>query len=233
MSCVCRCCGTPFARQPATAEFLHEIVGQEHAKRATEIAWAGGHPIAFIGGAPAEEFASCINGRLAYARAIQPCPCGNLGNPKLECTCFPDEVRRFRGTKEWNAVRVAGGLMVEVPEAPFRAIQRGTEGNEPETAIGERVARANGVQRDRQAKLNHELTARDVRQWCAPDSEGERLLELAVQGIALTARDIMAVLRIARTIADLDVYSSCPRKSLSELQARHIAEAVAYRSVRP
>jgi magnesium chelatase family protein len=70
---------------------------------------------------------------------------------------------------------------------------------------------------------NAELSPPEVRKWCVPDAEGERLLELAMTKLALSARAIHRILRVARTIADLDAASS--------LAARHVAEAIAYRTL--
>jgi magnesium chelatase family protein len=70
---------------------------------------------------------------------------------------------------------------------------------------------------------NAELTPPEVRRWCAPDAEGERLLELAMNKLALSARALHRILRVARTIADLDAAET--------LAARHVAEAIAYRTL--
>jgi magnesium chelatase family protein len=70
---------------------------------------------------------------------------------------------------------------------------------------------------------NAELSPAEVRRWCAPDGEGERLLELAMSKLALSARAVHRALRVARTIADLD--------GADRLAARHVAEAIAYRTL--
>ena len=159
------------------------------------------------------------------AAAANPCPCGHLGDPRRECRCTPPEVRRYRA-------RLSGPLLdridlqLEVPAVPYRDLARSGSG-ERSAAVRERVLAARALQGRRLAATgrhaNAELTPPEVRRWCAPDAEGERLLELAMAKLALSARAIHRILRVARTIADLDADET--------LAARHVAEAIAYRTL--
>ncbi|MBZ5587699.1 MAG: YifB family Mg chelatase-like AAA ATPase [Acidobacteriia bacterium] len=163
--------------------------------------------------------------RFQLAAAANPCPCGHLGDPRRECRCSPVEVRRYRA-------RLSGPLLdridlqLEVPAVSYRDLSRGDSG-ERSDAVRARVLAA----RARQARrlegtgrhANAELSPVEVRRCCAPDAEGGRLLELAMNKLALSARAVHRILRVARTIADLDAADS--------LTARHVAEAVAYRTL--
>jgi magnesium chelatase family protein len=159
------------------------------------------------------------------AAAANPCPCGHLGDPRRECRCTPPEVRRYRA-------RLSGPLLdridlqLEVPAVPYRDLARCGAG-ERSAAVRARVLAARARQGRRLAgsgrHANAELTPPEVRRWCAPDAEGERLLELAMNKLALSARALHRILRVARTIADLDAAET--------LAARHVAEAIAYRTL--
>jgi magnesium chelatase family protein len=163
--------------------------------------------------------------RFQLAAAANPCPCGHLGDPRRECRCTPPEVRRYRA-------RMSGPLLdridlqLEVPAVPYRDLARGS-GGETSQAVRERVVAARARQARRLAgsgrHANAELSPGEVRRWCAPDIEGERLLELACAKLALSARAVHRILRVARTIADLE--------GAERLAARHVAEAIAYRSL--
>jgi magnesium chelatase family protein len=163
--------------------------------------------------------------RFQLAAAANPCPCGHLGDPRRECTCSPLDVRRYRA-------RLSGPLLdridlqLEVPAVAFRELARGGSG-EGSAAVRERVIAARAIQASRLAgsgrHANAELSPPEVRRWCAPDGEGERLLELAMAKLALSARAIHRILRVARTIADLE--------GATRLAARHVAEAIAYRTL--
>ncbi len=163
--------------------------------------------------------------RFQLVAAANPCPCGHLGDPRRECRCTPLEVRRYRA-------RMSGPLLdridiqLEVPSVPYRDLTRVGDG-ERSDAVRARVVAARARQGVRLAgsgrHANAELAPVEVRRWCAPDGEGERLLELAMSKLALSARAVHRILRVARTIADLD---ACER-----LAARHVAEAIAYRTL--
>ncbi len=163
--------------------------------------------------------------RFQLVAAANPCPCGHLGNPQRECRCTPPAVLSYRS-------RLSGPLLdridlqLEVTNVPYRELARGGRG-EPSAVVRERVLAA----RERAAarlgaggrRTNAEIEAAEVRRFCASDVEGERLLELASGKLGLSARAVHRVLKVARTIADLE--------SAERVLARHIAEAIAYRSL--
>ncbi|MEW6337222.1 MAG: YifB family Mg chelatase-like AAA ATPase [Acidobacteriota bacterium] len=163
--------------------------------------------------------------RFQLAAAANPCPCGHLGDPRRECRCTPLEVRRYRG-------RLSGPLLdridlqLEVPAVPYRDLAAAGSG-EPSSEVRRRVVEARALQARRLEgtgrRVNSEMLPSEVRRNCRPDPEGERLLELAVGKLALSARAVHRVLKVARTIADLE--------RAERLAARHVAEAIAYRSL--
>jgi len=151
--------------------------------------------------------------------AMNPCPCGRLGDPGESCRCTPAQVRHYRA-------RISGPLLdrfdlhVEVPRLEMRAFEA-AGGGEPSSAARLRVARARQLQVTRQGSCNAWLSDPGVRRWCAPDAAGRRLLEEAMRQRGFSGRARQRVLRVARTIADLE--GSC------ELTAVHVGEAVMLR----
>ena len=160
--------------------------------------------------------------RFQLVAAANPCPCGHLGDPRRECRCSPGEVERYRG-------RLSGPLLdridlqLEVPAVPFHELVRG-QGAEGSAHVRARVDAARSRQGERNGgRTNADLAVSEVRRLCVPDRDGERLLELAVGRLALSARAVHRILKVARTIADLE--------GSGGLAARHVAEAIAYRAL--
>jgi magnesium chelatase family protein len=150
---------------------------------------------------------------------MNPCPCGYLGHYSNRCRCTPAEIARYRS-------RISGPLLdridlqLEVPAVPPEDLLKSTAG-EASAAIRERVTRAHERQMRRQGKANARLSAREVDAHCAPDAEGAALLGRAVARLGLSARGYHRILKVARTVADLNGDAS--------LRAGHVAEAVQYR----
>jgi magnesium chelatase family protein len=163
--------------------------------------------------------------RFQLVAASNPCPCGHLGDPRRECRCSPITIQRYRARLSgplWDRI----DLQLEVPAVGFGELMARGRG-ESSAAVRARVAaaRARQLARGEQgaAPVNAALSVPQVRRWCQPDREGERLLDLAVGRLGLSARGVHRVLRVARTIADLEADQ--------DLRARHVAEAIAYRSL--
>ena len=152
--------------------------------------------------------------------AMNPCKCGFFGDSARECRCTPGQIQQYLG-------KISGPLLdridihVEIPSVPFKDL-RGDSVAESSAEIRVRVERARTVQRAR-GFYNSRIPARDVRRICALDDAGERTLEMAVRRMGLSARAHDRVLKVARTVADLDESAT--------VTAKHLAEAVQYRSL--
>ena len=143
--------------------------------------------------------------RFMLIAAMNPCPCGYLGDPVRACRCTPVEVERYRGRLS-GPLRDRIDLVLEVPAVPAALLADDGAG-EPSSSVRERVVAARGRQEARRAdtgvRLNAALQGRAVWRHCRPDATGRRLLERAVERLGLSARAYHRVLKVARTIADL------------------------------
>jgi magnesium chelatase family protein len=157
--------------------------------------------------------------------AMNPCKCGFLGHPTRECRCTPREVERYRG-------RISGPLLdridihLEVPALEYGELM-GEEAGEASAVIRARVERVRHLQQRRfgeeRTTSNAGMSAGQVREHCRLDRGSDNLLKSAVERLGLSARGITRVLKVARTIADLD--------GIDAIGQEHVAEAVQYRSL--
>ncbi|RQS70396.1 ATP-binding protein [Burkholderia sp. Bp8963] len=153
--------------------------------------------------------------------AMNPCPCGRLGDPSGRCRCSPDVAARYL-RKLSGPLLDRIDIQIDLPAlTPAELAARASAPGEPSAAVAERVARARALQLDRQGKTNHMLTGRETDDLCRPTDEGERLLREAGERFGWSARAYYRVLKVARTIADL---AGDPLPS-----AAQIAEAIRYR----
>jgi magnesium chelatase family protein len=157
--------------------------------------------------------------RFQLVAAMNPCPCGHLGDTTRECRCTPEQVQRYRA-------RLSGPLLdridlrVEVAALPPAELF-GLPPGEPSAAVAERVRRATEVQRLRQGLPNARLEARTLEQHCALQGADRNWLAEALARLGASARAAHRVLRVARSIADL---AAAPRITRS-----HLAEALQLR----
>ena len=162
----------------------------------------------------------------ALIASMNPCPCGYYNHPDKECTCPPGSVQRYMG-------RISGPLMdridlhIEVtPLSPAELTAERVE--EPSAAIRERVIRAREVQRERFREMpgvhtNAMMNTRMLRACCRLDADALGLLERAMERLGLSARAYDRILKVARTIADLE--------GSEGVAAAHVGEAIGYRSL--
>ncbi len=157
--------------------------------------------------------------------AVNPCPCGYLGDSGRRCSCSPFAVKKYRA-------RISGPLLdridlqVEVPVAPFERLVEQRRG-EPSTALRERVQAARERQtarfKDSATRHNGMMSAKEIETHAAPSAEGLELLRKASERFRLSARAHSRILKVARTIADLaDAPAIAPA---------HLAEAIQYRKL--
>jgi magnesium chelatase family protein len=151
--------------------------------------------------------------------AMNPCPCGYLGHFNGKCRCTPDQVARYRA-------KISGPLLdridiqIEVPAVPQEDLLKQTDG-ESTAIIKARVESARQRQLARQGKPNSLLSVTEIDTFCAPDTASETLLRQAITRLNLSARAYHRVLKVARTIADLE--------GSVAIQIGHITEAIQYR----
>jgi magnesium chelatase family protein len=157
--------------------------------------------------------------------AMNPCPCGFFTDTQHECTCSPMMIQRYRS-------RISGPLLdridihIEVPAVKYRELTDRSAG-EPSASIRERVNRARDLQlarfRGTSFYCNAQMGARELHAHCQVEAAGERLLEMAINRLGLSARAYTRILKVARTIADLD--------DGGPIKAHHLSEAIQYRSL--
>lgn len=158
--------------------------------------------------------------------AMNPCKCGWYGDPSGRCTCSQAAVDSYMG-------RISGPLLdridiiVEVPAVKYEDLRRRTEA-EPSSAVKARVDGARNLQRRRfgesAVQCNARMTPAQLRSFCGLTEEGSGLMKAAFDSLGLTARSYDRILKVARTIADLD--------GSETIEPRHLAEAIQYRSSR-
>jgi magnesium chelatase family protein len=158
--------------------------------------------------------------------AMNPCPCGYFGDAKRECRCSPNVVQRYRN-------RVSGPLLdridlhVEVPAIPLKQMTSDGAG-EPSDKIRARVETARQVQRRRfegrkKTTCNARMGAKELKAFCKLDESSQELLKMALTSLNLSARAYDRILKVSRTIADLE--------NAETIQAHHIQEAIQYRTL--
>lgn len=148
------------------------------------------------------------------------CPCGFFGDPTRECRCTGAIIQRYMG-------KISGPLLdridlhIEVPAVAYKEL-RGRDDGVSSAQMRARVEAAREVQR-RRGFYNSDIPAARLRSLCELDDGGERTLEMAVRRLGLSARAHDRILKVARTVADLD--------HADRVIAKHVAEAVQYRSL--
>lgn len=155
--------------------------------------------------------------------AMNPCPCGYLGDETRECTCTPTQISRYRS-------KVSGPLMdridiqIEIPRISYRDMNQNQVTETSETILA-RVERARSVQRQRfkgtGIYVNSAMSSREVQVCCRLDDKASNLMKAAYEKLSLSARSYSRILKVARTIADLE-----ESQLISE---KHVAEAIQYR----
>lgn len=161
-----------------------------------------------------------------FVASMNPCPCGYYGDPTHTCVCSPGQIQHYMN-------KISGPLLdridiqVEITPVPFEEISKSTPG-EASSAIRERVIAARQIQEERykdykSIHCNAQMTERMIHDYAEPDAASIDLLRMAMQRLSLSARAYNRILKVARTIADLDNSPS--------VQTQHIAEAVGYRNL--
>jgi magnesium chelatase family protein len=163
--------------------------------------------------------------RFMLAAAMNPCPCGFFNDPSRQCTCTPPMIQRYIS-------KISGPLLdridihIDMPAVKYREL-RDDSGGESSEEIRQRVTKARERQLVRyqgeKIYCNAQMSPRQIRKYCAISAECEQLLESAVHRLGLSARAHDRILKVARTIADLD--------GVDAISTTHISEAIQYRSL--
>jgi len=163
--------------------------------------------------------------RFMLAAAMNPCPCGYFNDPSRECTCTPPLIQRY-------VAKISGPLLdridihIDMPAVKYRELREEAGGDTSDT-IRARVVKARERQLERyqgeKIHANAQMSTRQIRKYCALTAECEHLLENAVSRLGLSARAHDRILKVARTIADLD--------GVESIGNPHISEAIQYRSL--
>jgi magnesium chelatase family protein len=160
------------------------------------------------------------------AAAMNPCPCGYYTDPNKECTCTQQSIQKYMA-------KISGPLLdridihIEVPAVKYKDLSK-EDKSESSIKIRERVINARDIQLKRYKDIpnvfnNGDMGSKEVRHYCKLDSSGENLLKLAMTKLGLSARAYDRILKVSRTIADLD--------QSENIQPQHISEAIQYRSL--
>jgi magnesium chelatase family protein len=164
--------------------------------------------------------------RFMLVAAMNPCPCGYLGDPKRECQCGTAQIERYRG-------KISGPLLdridlqVEVPAVEYRDLRRDEPG-ESSAAVRDRVLRVRDIQRRRFAAVpgvttNAQMDSAELRRFCKLDTGSDALLEQAMENLNLSARAHARILKVARTLADME--------GRDAISSDDVMEAIQYRSL--
>lgn len=160
-----------------------------------------------------------------FVASMNPCPCGFYGSKEKECNCTPDAINRYMG-------KISGPLLdridiqIEVTPVKYQKLEGDTK-QETSDKIKIRVNKARKIQQERYCKYgiysNSELTPTLIDKHCKLDSNCKKLLQNAFEKLGLSARAHSRILKVARTIADLD--------GTENIETNHLAEAIGYRSL--
>lgn len=161
-----------------------------------------------------------------FVASTNPCPCGYYGDPTHTCVCTPGQIQRYMS-------KISGPLLdridiqCEISALSFEEISKAAPG-EPSAAIRERVIRARAIQEERfrgvrGVHCNAQMSERMIHQYAEPDAQSLQLLRMGMERLKLSARAYNRILKVARTIADLD--------GSERVLSSHIAEAIGYRNL--
>ena len=161
-----------------------------------------------------------------FVASMNPCPCGYYGDPTHHCVCTPGQIQRYMN-------KISGPLLdridihCEVLVVPFKDLSQMKPG-EPSSAIRERVIKARQIQEQRfkdypGVYCNAQMSERMIHQFAEPDRQCLDMLRMAMERLSLSARAYSRILKVARTIADLE--------GSKKIQSQHIAEAIGYRNL--
>jgi magnesium chelatase family protein len=160
------------------------------------------------------------------ASAMNPCPCGYFTDPNKECTCAPPQIQKYMA-------KISGPLLdridihIEVPAVKYKELSSESK-SESSREIRDRVIKARKIQLNRFSGVKHifnngDMGSKEVRTFCKLDNTGADLLKMAMTKLGLSARAYDRILKVSRTIADLE--------ESENILPQHLSEAIQYRSL--
>lgn len=161
-----------------------------------------------------------------FVASMNPCPCGYYNDPTHKCVCSPGQIQRYLN-------KISGPLLdridiqIEITPVPFKDISRPTQA-ESSASIRQRVIKARQIQEQRfkdckGIHCNAQMSERMIHQYAEPDEAGINLLRTAMERLNLSARAYNRILKVARTIADIE--------ASPDILPQHLAEAISYRNL--
>ncbi len=158
--------------------------------------------------------------------SMNPCPCGHYGNPTHQCSCTPTQIQKYTG-------KISGPLLdridihVEVPAIKYQEL-RASRSGEKSSDLRQKVIKARQIQSERFKGLkdiykNADMPSKMIRKYCILDGQSNELMKMAMTKLGFSARAYDKILKVARTIADLE--------ETQEIEVHHISEAIQYRSL--
>jgi len=224
-----------------------DIKGQEHCKRGLEVAAAGNHGVLLIG--PPDSGKTMLTERLEtitdlpvntwskkkrefkgmVSYIMESCPCGYFTDPYKECHCTPYQIQRHLEKLPPLLMNIID-IHLNVPRLNYKELSMKRKG-EKSKIIKARADKAKAIQKKRYSFgnnggfwfYNSHIPPAQIEKYCILDKEGEELLKMAILELGISARAYDKILKVARTIADLE--------AKDKIEAHHISEAIAYRSM--
>lgn len=160
--------------------------------------------------------------RFQLIAAMNPCPCGHLGDPRRNCRCSSEQISRYRS-------KISGPLLdridiqIEVPALPARKLLAKPDVTITSSEVRQHVEQAHRIQLQRQQCLNSQLDVKQIEEFCILEPDDEALLLQAIESLTLSHRAYHRILKLARTIADYD--------RRQQIESTHLTEAIRYRSL--
>jgi magnesium chelatase family protein len=163
--------------------------------------------------------------RFMLVAAMNPCPCGYYSDQTRVCRCTPQQIRQYQA-------RISGPLLdridihIEVPSVRYKDLT-GKSSGESSGTIKERIERARSIQKSRfegqDTQFNARMADKLIKVFCDIDEDSQKLIEMAIEKLGLSARAYTKILKVARTIADLEAED--------KILSSHVAEAIQYRNL--
>lgn len=154
--------------------------------------------------------------------AMNPCPCGYTGHPKIICQCSFEQIKRYQG-KISGPLRDRIDMQIQIPSLPPKILSLSVDRNEQSVVVRSRVERAREIQIKRQGKCNYALGVKELQSFCLLENNAQKLLDQIMQKFDFSARAYHRLIKVSRSIADLG--------ESDFILAEHLSEAMTFRNL--